>query len=121
MTHRLTIVGVHTRFYLRVNPQCRPFFHSTQQERFKVQKHFVVSFTVLGWLVWDNRRKITIPTSSVETKNIHSYNRIILSYIEHRGGRGIWFRTTTVLTGLRVIFFYIYHTLVLFHFLACDY
>lgn len=68
MTHRLTVVGVHARFDLRVNPQCRPFFHGAQQERLKVQKHFVVPLPVLGRLVRDDCREISVSASGAEER-----------------------------------------------------
>lgn len=70
-SHRLTVGGIHARFDLRVNPQCRPFLHGAQQERFKVQKHFVVPFAVFGWLVRDNRGKISVPTTAKVKRQIH--------------------------------------------------
>jgi len=61
--YRLTVVRVHARFDLRVDPQRRPFLHRAQQERLEVQEHLVVPFPVLGRLVRDDRREITVPAS----------------------------------------------------------
>jgi len=64
VSHRLTVIGIHARFDLRVNPQRRSLFHGAQQERLEVQKHFVVPFPVLGRLVRDDCREISIPASA---------------------------------------------------------
>jgi len=64
VSHRLTVVGIHACFDLRVNPQRRSLLHGAQQERLKVQKHFVVPFPVLGRLVRDDCREIPIPASA---------------------------------------------------------
>jgi len=64
VSHRLTVVGVHARFDLRVNPQRRSLFHGAQQERLEVQKHFVVPFPVLGRLVRDDCGEVSVSASA---------------------------------------------------------
>lgn len=109
-TYWLTVIGVHTRFDLRVNPQRRSFLHGAQQERLEVQEHFVVSFSIFGRLVRNDCCKISIPASDVG-KNKKTFTVIIvtiLSYAEYHG-RGIWSRTNAAVTGSRAFFFYSTH------------
>lgn len=60
-----------------MNPKCTSLTHWAQQKCFKIQKHFVRSFSVSGWLVWNDWRKITVPTAIFDQRHRSWWMRIV--------------------------------------------
>lgn len=62
---RLTVHRVHARFYLRMDPQSGPLLHRAQEERFEVQEHFVVTFSIPRRLVGDYGGEVPVSATRV--------------------------------------------------------
>lgn len=63
IAYRLTVLRLHARLYLRMNPQSRALPHRAQQEGLKVEEDLVLALAVPRRLVRDDGCEIAIPAA----------------------------------------------------------
>lgn len=63
IAYRLTILRLHARLYLRVDPKGGTLPHRTQEEGFEVEEDLVLALAIPRRLVWNDGREIAIPAA----------------------------------------------------------